>query len=218
MLSLRCLLQTLVVLALFVFSPFSTQAIAGFLVSPSASWTNFSFRPLDDEPTPNYYGYGGKLVFGYSHRQKLDLGLSVQYTPATLAAAKFLKGDATLTAYQLEIGTRISESVYIGLHGGKIYYSLRKEQEENEVPGSYKGNTAGFELGAMFRIDKARFWQISVDIAYVDMEGGEDKLNPKKRILDIFCLRLAYVYNHYQNSSIEGSAIGKFMDSMLFSW
>lgn len=202
---------------IILLSLYSELAMAGFLIAPSAGWTNFAFRPVDDEPTPNYFGYNGRLLLGYSFKQKLDFGLSGQYVPATLKSAK-LHQDATLQMYDFNLGVRIADAVYVGGHYGLLHYRLNDQTADYEALGEYSGNQGGVELGAIFRLDKSNFWQISVDFGYADVTGEDENGLERNRIIDMFVVRLTYVYNHFSSNYIESSVIGKFMDSMLFNW
>ena len=47
-------------------SLWAPPAAAGFLWQMGGTWESLSLRPVAEEPTPNYYGYGVQMVYGYS--------------------------------------------------------------------------------------------------------------------------------------------------------
>ena len=87
-------------------------ALAGALVSPGVHWKSFSFRPLEQEPTPNYFGYGGSLRLGYSWAQVLDMALFGSYTPSQLNGADDPMAASAVHRFAgVALGVRIKQSI-----------------------------------------------------------------------------------------------------------
>jgi hypothetical protein len=181
-------------------------------------WSTFSFRPVDDEPTPNYAGVGAGLSLGYSARQILDIGLFANYLPGASDHSQMGKEEARLVVYGGELALRISNAVYIGLRGGTSDYRLVDSQSESDVHGTYKGAAGGISLGALQPIAKRHFFQTSLDVtsAVVENSGEVEEGETKKRRIDAISFSLTYVYNGHKSYLIESSLFNSFLDSVLF--
>lgn len=212
----------------------TSKATAGVLASASARWNSFSFAALEDEVTPNYYGYGIGLNFGYSLAQILDIGAYGTYTPGRFKNAELFREDAQLMGYGAEVGLRIAKAVYFGVHGGSYQYNLVHQRTDDEVLGSWGGTGVGVMLGAFFPINKSKYWQVGLDFArinvtpqndlakaYVDTSSSnEDEAaapadTSKTRQIDSIAVNLTYLLNGYVNSRESGGLFDSFLDSMF---
>lgn len=194
-----------------IFIHFCPDAFAGLLVAPSIKWCNFSFRPLENEPTPNYYGYGAGLNLGYSVKQAIDVGIYAQYVPATLKTAKLLEEDASLMFYGFEIGFRISEAVFLGGYYGVTQYHLLKQDDDDELPGTYQGMGGGLKLGAIYTIDKSMAWQIALEAMHASLKNTKDSEEPG-RFLDSFALSVTFVFNEFKNYFVKNPLLKGFLN------
>lgn len=194
-----------------------TAAEAGWYVTPSIKWGTFAARPEGEEPTPNYYGYGGSFSFGFSAKQVFDLGAYGQYLPGTRKEANPSDVDATLVSYGGELAFRIAESVYLGFRGGASDYHLLSPDPErtDELQGKWDGASGGMAIGAVSRAGKNSFFQTSVEFMQHVVAKSDDADSGKRRF-DSFALSVQYVFNSEKSYLIENTIFKDFLDSMAF--
>lgn len=192
----------------------SDVSVAGVLVSPGVHWKSFSFRPKDAEATPNYYGYGGSLRFGYSLAQVFDLTLFGSYTPAQLESASSpTEPDALHRFVGVALGLRIASSVFIEGRVGRLDYSLMQHKHPDEISGHWAGVGSGASIGGIIVAGKSHFWQVTLDADVGTKMQKVDATADDKQVrnVDAMSLSLAYVFNHFYNSSVDNSSIGAFL-------
>ncbi len=185
----------------FLFGIGSTT-YAGALVSIGPNWNNFVFEPLDQEQTPNYYGYGARASFGYSIQRVWDVALYGHYAPGRLDSASATKEDARFYHVGGETALRIAKAVYIGFRGGPAYYRLVNQLETTEVSGKWSGYMAQGSLGLILPTTKATSWQTTLDIGQATLRPSDDP-SAKPRTLSQISLTLAFVYNGYQSTAVD---------------
>lgn len=194
------------------------QARAGVLVSAAAKWGSFAARPLDSEPTPNYYGLGLGMNFGYSFSQVFDVTFFSHYLPAHLEASKLGAEGAHMFSYGGEIGLRFSQSVFLAIRAGSGRYKLIQEQQSDdleEVAGSWQGPAGGFSVGAVHPLDKENFFQTSLDVLHA-ITVDNDNLVDGKRRFDLFTISVSYVFIGYKSRLMDNSIFSDFIDSVIF--
>jgi hypothetical protein len=196
---------------------FAGTAEAGWYVTPAVKWSSFAARPEGNEPTPNYYGYGGALSFGYSAKQVFDLGAYGQYLPGTRREADPSDVQASLVSYGGELGLRIAESVYLGFRGGASTYHMMKPDptRADELTGTWSGSSGGMALGAVSKVSKNSFFQTSVEFMQHVVANAKDSDLGKRRF-DSFALSVQYVFNSEKSYLIENTMFKNFLDSMAF--
>ncbi len=194
-----------------------TAAEAGWYVTPSLKWGTFAARPEGEEPTPNYYGYGGSFSFGYSARQVFDLGAYGQYLPGSRKEANPSDVDASLISYGGELAFRIAESIYLGFRGGPSNYQLLNPDPErsDELAGKWSGASGGMAIGAVSRVTKTSFFQTSVEFMQHVVANSDDPALGKRRF-DSFALSVQYVFNSEKSYLIDNTIFKDFLDSMAF--
>jgi hypothetical protein len=173
---------------------FCETVFAGLLVAPHASWSSYAFRPLDEEPTPNYYGYGGGLQVGYSAIQMVDFAAFVDYTPGNIDAADPFDSNSELVQYGGAFGLRIYKALYIGFHGGIADYRLPVRARPEEVGGEWSGSAFGFKLGGLIPMTSTLSWQIALGMTTATVAHTNDSTLPERKI-DHFSLSFTFVYN-----------------------
>ncbi len=192
-------------------------ALAGWYVSPAVKWSTFATRPEGNEPTPNYYGYGGNFSLGYSAKQVFDFGAYGQYVPGTRQHADLGKADATLVSYGGELGFRIAESVFLGFRGGASDYHLMSADptRTDELKGKWHGPSGGIALGAVSKVSKQSIFQTNFEVMEHVLHA-EDAGDLGKRRFDSFALSVQYIFNSEKSFLIENTIFKDFLDSMVF--
>ena len=191
------------------------QAEAGWYAAPTAKWASFAARPLADEPTPNYLGYGGALSLGYSAQQAFDFGVFGSYIPGRHGVASFGKDDVSLVSYGGELGVRVAESVYFGLKGGVSTYHLYGKPGEDEVPGRWHGPSGGVSIGAVAKTSKESFFHATFDVMQHVLEADDEEDGQGKRRFDSFSISLSYMFNSYDSRLIGPAIFKDFLDSII---
>lgn len=186
---------------------------AGPYATLGPNWNNFVFEPLEEEETPNYYGYGGRLSFGYSVRQVWDLGLYGHYSPGRLESAAMSQADALLYHVGAETALRIGKAVYIGVRGGPASYSLQNKVLATEVDGDWAGVMGQGSLGLLLPTSKSTAWQASLDIGQASMTAS-DGSSTKARTLSHISLTLAFVYNGYLSSGVDAALFNQWIKGL----
>ena len=177
---------------------FSLVCQAGVLFSIGPNWNNFVFEPEAKEDTPNYYGYGGRIAWGYSVAQVFDLGLYTHYTPGQLKEASVMDADASLLDYGAELGVRIFDLLYIGTRAGVWKYQLFKSKEDGEIAGKWMGLGGSASVGMIMPISKRASWQTSLDLGQATMRKvnntATDTSTGNKKLSRI-SITVGFVYN-----------------------
>lgn len=187
----------------------------GILASVGTRWQSAALRPLEEEATPNYYGYGLGCQLGYSFGQIFDTKLYGNYVPSRLKSASLGKENLQFWEYGLELGFRIAGTIYLGFRGGYFSYRmLFRTDHSKEVDGEWKGPGGGVSLGA-FRVNKkSHMFQITVDIASAALKR-RDQHSEVDRKLDTFGVSVAYVFNQwggFRLTSLFGSGFLRSLD------
>lgn len=169
-------------------------AVAGILLAPNLSWSSYAFRPLDEEDTPNYYGYGFGGVAGYSIMQVFDIAAFYQYTPGNLGSADPSDSNSDLSMYGGQLGLRLYRTIYFNLHGGLADYRLPRRAKPEEVEGSYNGLGFGFALGGLIEMNENWSWQIAMNATTITATNIDDATVPE-RTIDLFYVSVSLVYN-----------------------
>lgn len=172
----------------------SFSANAAVLIEPSLRWSNFSFQPIDQEDTINYYGYGGEFGVGYSWSSVIDTTIVAQYQPGKRDTAGFLSPHAVTQFFGLNIGLRFATILVVGLRAGYQAYHLSDQKFVTEIPGNWAGPAGGFSLGFVAAADKESFLQISIDVTEGVLKNSQDTTLGNRR-LDSFGVSATFVYN-----------------------
>ncbi len=192
---------------------FQTHVWAGIFVSPSLKWVNMSFRPLDEEPTLNYYAYGYGLNLGYSFDQFCDITAVGHYFPGNLHEPKFPLETRPFIFYGGELGFRFLDTIYLGGRVGGTWLQQVTKTVDEELGGEWRGLGAGGSLGAYFKVNRDAFTQVSFDLFTVNSFLRQDEPVGDKRKFDVFSLSIAYIFSSYQNSGIENTLFKGFLDN-----
>lgn len=192
---------------------------AGSYVNLGLRSAQFAAKPLEDEPTPNYYAFGPKIAFGYSFRQILDMGLYVTGLPGSRGNASANGYDASLVNGGAELALRIAKSIYLGVYGGKSDYRLVRASKSLEPgvewAGRHRGFGGGISLGALVPFSKESFVLVALDFEEHHFSQSEPDKN-QKRVLECFGVTVAYSFNNYKNFLIDNTIFKDFLDSMYF--
>jgi hypothetical protein len=186
------LITTLLILIISS-STLSSSAMGGYLLGMGARWQMSAFRPLDTEPTPNYFGYGLQLRGGYSFGETVDVALITGYTPSRPKVASAGKKTIHIAHYGGEIGFRFEEAVYIGIRGQNTYYELLEQTIDNEVEGVWRGAGGGLVLAAFTRKGQDDYYQCGIDITSSKLRRI-DEAGTENRHLNTFGLHLSYAF------------------------
>jgi hypothetical protein len=205
--AIRCL----AIISLSMMMPLE-EVYAGFMISPELKWGNYSSRPEDEEPTPNYTGLGGGLHMGYSAGQIFDIAAFGFYIPGALSGSDFGGSDAAFYGYGGEMAFRIKNSVYFALRAGEGAYELYNQKKDWELSGNWGGTIGGISLGAIHQFSKRHFIQTSFDLYHGVMENTSGE-RAQKRKIDGFAVSIGYVFNGYKNRMIENTIFKGFLDS-----
>ena len=172
----------------------SGSAWAGILFAPNIAWSSYAFRPLDEEDTPNYYGYGFGGTLGYSIGQVFDVATFYQYTPGNLGSANPNDSNSDLSMYGGLLGLRLYRTIYFNLHAGIADYRLPRRAKAEEVEGSYNGLGYGFALGGLVEMNENWSWQIALQATTINAIDIDDSSVPE-RTIDLFAVSIGLVYN-----------------------
>jgi len=191
-------------------SLWAPPAAAGFLWQMGGTWESLSLRPVAEEPTPNYYGYGVQMVYGYSFWGVWDLGLTMAYAPLQQESAGLGQEDLQWISYGGVMGLRFGQAVYIGLKGLVQQYDLIRQKSDDEVDGSWRGNGAQLSLGGFWPMGtrKGHLLQVNLDLgmATLNRQDAADR----KRVVDTFGVSFHYVF-----SSPEATGLWKRMSTFF---
>jgi hypothetical protein len=186
---------------------------AGYLFTLGPNWNNFVFEAEQNEDTPNYYGFGGRVSWGFSVAQVADFALYAQYTPGRLSSATPPRTDAVVMDYGAEFGVRLLDVLYLGLRGGMWKYQLFKSYEEREIDGAWLGLGGSASLGMIMPVSKRMAWQTSLDIGQAvlqRLQGAPDDAGTNYRKLSRVGVTLSLVYNDDDVSSVADSLLNSF--------
>lgn len=193
----------------------AAPAEAGWMLTGGLEYQTFAFRPLADEATPNYHGYGLELGGGYSLGRILDAQLYARYAPSRLESAKFNADEAALTSYGGILGVRIAETVYIGFGGGPHIYELKSQTRAEEVPGTWQGMGGFVTIGAFTKLDRQTFTQLAVRFGTSTLERSDESAVSKRKV-DTFAVTMTYLWNAEDRFKLSDSIITDFVDSLNF--
>lgn len=196
----------------------ASQAEAGLLLAPAAKWCTFSARPEGTEATPNYYGYGAELTFGYSAEQVFDIAVFGSYIPGRRKSPAFGADDVSLVSYGGVLGFRFASSVYLGFKAGTSAYSVQKLTDEKELAGRYEGPSGGISIGAISALSRQNFLQTTFDIMHHVLTSTDEAAGGtvRKRRFDAVSISLAYVFNGYSSSVVQNKMFKSFLGSITF--
>ena len=186
------------VFVLALLCSWTAVAEAGALVSPSVRWGAYAFRPLEQESTPNYFGVGGGIRAGYSIGQTVDFALFYDYIPGKLEhSGTPIEHTSALSFGGFEVGFRILESLFLAGRVGRMDFHLFDRTDPNEIGGHWAGLGAGGSVGGIVKIDRSKFWQVSLDAnsgtSLNDVDDGASGSSGERQIrqIDNFCLSVA---------------------------
>lgn len=208
-----------VLLILAVLPVISGRILAGPYLTAGVRSGQFAAKPLTDEPTPNYYGFGLKLSGGYSLRQVFDMGLYASGLPARRGSPGISNPDALLAHGGLELALRLGKSVILAAYGGQSQYRLQHPSEQLpvgvEVTAPLKGYGGGVSVGAIVPFSKEQFLQATLDFEQHQYLLAQPEGNTK-RVFESFGLTLAMTFNSYKSYLIDNTIFKDFLDSMNF--
>jgi hypothetical protein len=191
----------------------SGRGVAGFLLTAGPSWNNYVFEAESSEDTPNYYGYGGRVGWGYSVAQIVDIGLYAQYIPGRLNTAIPPRTDTVLMDYGAEVGVRFMQALYLGIRGGIWKYQLFRAYRDDEVRGSWLGLGATGALGLIWPVNKKVSWQTNFEFGRAVLQGP--KVDPESSVgrqkkMSRIGVSVSFVYNDDDVLSLGRSLYNSF--------
>ncbi|MCB9229494.1 MAG: hypothetical protein H6618_07780 [Deltaproteobacteria bacterium] len=201
-----------ILLILFFCTSFSYPASSGVLIAPSLSWSVFSVRPLEEaDNSQNFYGISPGLTLGYSFWQFIDIAGYTVYTPGVAGTVQPGTEDASLIHYGAALALRINEKIYLGVRGGEgLYRLLRQRHTSSALPGIWRGPCGTAIIGAIHKVDKENYWQISFELTHMVADRIKLKADESAtgmRRIDEFRLTVSYAFNHFLNHSIGSSLL-----------
>lgn len=206
--------KILILWAVFGSGIWEKRSWAGVLATVGARWQAFSFKPIEDEPTPNYYGYGLTVGIGYSLLQALDFGLYGNYTPSQPYASRLGKEKVQLGDYGAEIGFRFAETIYIALRGGMLYYRMLFRTNSTEIDGTWRGPGGGASIGVFQKRKRENIIQFTFDVGGGKLKAKDVALADERTAYH-FGLSLKYVFigfDGFRLSSLFDSGFLKSLD------
>lgn len=205
------------VAVLIALASIAPAAQAGWYAAPHGKWVAFAARPIADEASYNYYGYGLGYGGGYSIAQKLDFGLFGSYMPGNRHTAKIASPHAEFSFYGAELAMRMGEGIYLALRRGASQYNAaaRPNRAAEELTGVWRGLGAGLSLGGIIKLSRENFLQTSLELMHTNIRSQRDPLQPERQ-LDAFAVTLGYTFNDYKSTLLENSAIGEFISNSGF--
>lgn len=192
-----------------------TPAAAGIYFSLGLKGGLMAPQALAEEATPNYYGGGPSLALGYSIKQVLDLGIYGGYSAGTREEPALRAADAELAIYGGDVGLRLGDTIYLGVHGGSSLLTVGKPSVDGEISGRWEGVGGGFCIAAIHKFNRERYFQTGVEFAHVVLDHVSDKSQPTRKI-DAFAISLAYTYNSFSSNAVDNSILGDFVRSINF--
>lgn len=171
----------------------SNKAFGGIMANIGLQMKTHAFAPVAEENTPNYYGIGPYLAFGYSLGKVWDFALFASYTPSQLETPAVGANDAQFSFYGLETGFRMGEAVFLGLEAGQVTYHLISQKQEDEILGKWQGYGGEVILGGLAKVSRNSGFQITLSLGSANMEEVK-ALEPVKRRVDWVGLTVSYVY------------------------
>ena len=191
---------------------------AGVLVGAGPHWQSYTFKPLAEEPTPNYRGYGASGIFGYSINQSFDCDLFAAYTPSRPDAASFAKETARFTSYGAGFALRMDETIYIGIHGGRYNYKVihLTKGVTGEIDNEWEGPGGTISIGAFLVKRKETMSQITFDLGSATVKPKHplaDGTSPLRHI-DAFSISIKYIFNRYESSRFSSLFSSGFLSSL----
>lgn len=213
-----CRLSRIVFLSLIFAWVWPSTLQAGVFLTLGPNWNNFVFEPEAKESTPNYFGYGGRISWGYSIGQVLDLGVYSQYAPGKLKVASALDGDAALLDYGGELGIRILNLLFIGGRGGVWRYQLYKKTMDDEISGKWMGLGGAASMGMIMPVTKRSAWQVSLDVGQANMrkiDNTPEDFGTNFRKLSKVSITLAFVYNDDDSTSVTANLLNSFLNTFF---
>lgn len=125
-------------------------------------WNVLSFRPIAEEETPSFYGYGLELQAGYRIMNELGLGVFASYDILNEGAAKFFTGESSQFGYGMELAGRFEESVYLALRYGNSQISTQGEGISEDFLGDWDASVWGGSIGGFWRSDRDEYFQVGL--------------------------------------------------------
>ncbi len=177
---------------------------AGVLFSPGLEVTSYSFAPLHEENTPNYYALGPAVTLGYSLNQMIDFGFFANYLPG--AVKKIGVGDEDAFIYNLGVelgGTFINQNVKFKLKGSEQRYRGLNTAIENHVEGFWRGRAYGFATLGVIPINREFFMEIGLEVMRSSLTQDSLDPNKEKRALTYFSAIIGFTFNDFKPSFIE---------------
>ncbi|WP_132320326.1 hypothetical protein [Pseudobacteriovorax antillogorgiicola] len=180
---------------------FPINLYGGVLAGVGMHWRNLSFQPLEEEDTPNFFGYGLRLELGYSVWNHIDLKLLGCATPMNKGAAKLFDGDVIVVNYGAGLGFRFVDSVYIGAEYGALSYDTPSHHTHNQTVGTWKGNGMTLQLAGYWQTDRETYFQVGVAASSVRVESASDEAGLERKV-DTFMLNVTYLFIGAERSGL----------------
>ncbi len=174
-----------------------TAAEAGAFLGLNLKTGLFSFRPVADEPTSNFYGLGPELTLGYSIGQVWDILAYGSYSMGNVGSLGSQKDGASLLGYGLLLGARMGEVAYLAMKGGLSEYQLDTKSPKDlyVVTGGWAGNELGFQLATVSKVDKRDFFQIFVEYMHIIAKDSSGQVTIERKV-DHINLGMTFTFNN----------------------
>ena len=200
------------------FLALTSPLTAGVLVGAGPLWESYTFKPLAEEPTPNYRGYGATGIFGYSIDQAVDCDLFGSYLPSRPGAASLGKESARLYAVGAGFALRMEESIYIGIHGGRYDYKMihLTPGVEGEIGDEWQGPGGTISIGAFIVRRKENMSQITFDLGSAilkPLHALADGTKPQRHI-DTFSVSVKLIFNRFESNRFSSLFNSGFLGSI----
>ncbi len=188
----------------------ASVSFAGVDAGFGLQWITYSFTPLAEEDTPNYYSIGPHVSFGYSVGSWVDLNLYGRFNPARQNSASPGQGTVQFYDYGLELGGRIVKAIYIGARGGTVGYRLLKQTTEDEIPGKWLGSGGMLVIGGLIKPTKKSFIQIGLDVGGAKL-SRTDVIDSTSRMVNWIGLSVIYTYIGFDSFRVENVVLGDWL-------
>ena len=155
-------------------------------------WQNLTFQAEEEEDTPNFFGYGLRLEYGYELGDTFELKLFASHNMSQKNSAKFFDGDVEISNGGVNLGFRLVKSVYLGVDFGYKQFDSPSHHIHNETVGLWKGTGAAFHLGGYWKIRGYKTAQVSLQISSYNL-ANDDGLEAVERKVDTVSLNMTYL-------------------------
>ncbi len=168
------------------------KGLANFFWGAGVAWKTISLRPLVEEDTPSFGGYGLDIVTGIVWGGVFEGRLQFEAAKCQRGPADLYKGDIVVQSWGGELGVRVENSAFLGLFGGIMDYAVPSHHSHNEFVGKWSGPEMGVKLAGSWWARKSQMVEVGLKISQVtlvDQSANSDD----ERTLDTIALTMTYL-------------------------